>query len=378
MRALATPHSEVPTRERSGIDPFSIVLVGPLPPPFGGMANQTRQLADLLSGEGCQLTLVQNNLPYRPRWIGRMKVLRALFRLVPYVLALWRATRRADLMHVMANSGWAWHLYAAPAVWVAWLRKVPVVVNYRGGDAGPFLDRQVAFVRPTLARAALVAVPSGFLATVFARHSIATTIVPNIVNMDAFRPAEVLPTVPHLLVTRNLEAIYDIATAIRAFSLVRARHPGARLTIAGSGPERAALASLATELGVADGVRFTGRLDNSEVPALYRAASVVVNPSRVDNMPISLLDALACGIPIVSTNVGGVPYLVEDGRTALLVHPGQPEAMAAAILRLHDQPALAAQLRTSGLERARDYVWPQVRARLFGAYGQARAVIAKS
>ena len=209
--------------DRTTSAPRSIVLVGPLPPPSGGMANQTRQLKALLEREGCAVTLVQTNAAYRPASIERVRGVRALFRLLPYALRLWRASANADVMHLMANSGWAWHLFATPAVWIGWARGVPVVVNYRGGDAADFFARQIRWVRPTLARAAAVIVPSGFLQRIFANHGVATTIVPNIVNLEAFHPQGARPATPHLIVTRNLERIYDVGTAIRAFTQ-RLRH----------------------------------------------------------------------------------------------------------------------------------------------------------
>ena len=116
-----------------------IGLVGPLPPPSGGMANQTRQLANLLKQEGAEVEIVQVNAPYRPQWIGKVKGVRALFRLIPYLLRMWRVAGQVQLFHVMANSGWAWHLFAAPAVWIGWLRRKPVIINYRGGEAASFL-----------------------------------------------------------------------------------------------------------------------------------------------------------------------------------------------------------------------------------------------
>ncbi|GIK85339.1 MAG: glycosyltransferase family 4 protein [Burkholderiales bacterium] len=351
--------------------PQSLVLVGPLPPPSGGMANQTRQLRRLLEAEGCRVTLVQTNAPYRPAWIGAVRGLRALVRLAPYVRALRRSVRGADVVHVMANSGWAWHLFAAPAVWTASLRGVPVVVNYRGGDAPAFLARQFRLVRPTLARCAAVIVPSGFLQEVFARHGVATTIVPNVVDLSAFRPAQARPEAPHLIVTRNLEAVYDIGTAIRAFAVVVRTHPQARLTIAGSGPERAALERLAGTQGVAEFVRFTGRLDVAALPALYASATAMLNPARIDNMPNSLLEAMASGVPIVSTNVGGVPHLVADGVTALLVPPGDPQAMAHAARRVIDDPHLAARLADAGAAESKRYAWGAVRPRLLAAYASA-------
>jgi glycosyltransferase involved in cell wall biosynthesis len=171
-----------------------------------------------------------------------------------------------------------------------------------------------------------------------------------------------------LLVARNLEPIYDNATALRAFALVRAVHPLASLVIAGSGPQRAELEALARELGVADGVTFTGRVDNHAMAQLYRNADMMLNCSLVDNMPNSVLESLACGVPVVSTNVGGVPYLVEDGRTALLVPAAAPAQMAQAVLRLCAEPALAASLREAGLRQVQQYTWHNVRPRLLDVY----------
>ena len=115
-----------------------LTIVGPLPPPSGGMANQCKQLVGLLQAEGVQVELVRTNAPYKPAFVGKVPVLRAFARLLPYLLALWRASGRTDVMHVLANSGWSWHLFSAPAIWIARLRGTPVVVNYRGGEAEPF------------------------------------------------------------------------------------------------------------------------------------------------------------------------------------------------------------------------------------------------
>jgi glycosyltransferase involved in cell wall biosynthesis len=335
------------------------------------MANQTRQLARLLAEAGLRVELVQTNAPYRPAWVERVRGVRALFRLVPYLRALWRCAGRVDVLHVMANSGWAWHFFAAPAVWVAALRGRPAIVNYRGGEADRFLERQFRWVRPTLSRARNVIVPSGFLRDVFGRRGVHAEIVPNIVDLVRFRPSEPRPGRLHVLVARNLEDIYDIPTALRAFARVRAAHAHARLTVAGSGPQRAALERLCADLGIADAVAFTGRVDNERMADLYRDADVLLNPALVDNMPNSLLEGMASGVPIVSTNVGGVPYLVEQERTALLVAPGDFAAMADAALRVVEDPRLAASLRTAGLEAVQRYAWPNVREALFAAYARA-------
>ena len=212
--------------------------------------------------------------------------------------------------------------------------------------------------------------PSGFLQGVFARFGMRAEVLPNAVDVERFVPRgrAFRPDAPHFIVTRNLEAIYDNETALRAFALVRARCPDARLTLAGEGPELARLQALAAALDVTAAVRFAGRLGREQVAALYADADVMINPSRVDNTPNSVLESLACGVPVVSTRVGGVPFLVEHGRTALLVPPADSEAMAQALLHLLDHPDTAATLRAEGLAHVAQFAWSSVRIRIENAY----------
>jgi len=345
-----------------------IALVGPLPPPAGGMANQTRQLSELLTRDGARVELVQTNAAYRPGWVARLPMLRAVFRLLPYLWALWRAAGRNQLMHVMANSGWSWHLFAAPAVLVAWMRACPVVVNYRGGEADAFLQTSARGVRWTLRRASALLVPSGFLQGVFQRYGMAADIVPNVVDLQRFQPAEALGWPPHLIVARNLEALYDNASAIRALQKVRQQFGDAQLTIAGTGPEQEMLQTLAASLGLFSAVHFVGRLDRDAMAQLYRRATVSLNTSLADNMPNSVLESLASGVPVVSTDVGGVPFLVQHEHTALLVGPQNPDALAQAVLRVLNDEGLRSRLREAGLKEVRRYTWDHVRPVLAGFY----------
>ena len=364
-----------PARQRAPAGPGwpRVCIVGPLPPPSGGMANQCEQLQRLLREEGVDVVFVRTNAPYRPHWVGGVPVLRAGFRLLPYLWSLWRGVGRAEVVHLFANSGWAWHLLAAPAIAIAGLRGVPVIVNYRGGQADSFFSTAPRHVLWLLRRAALRVTPSAFLVRVFARHGLQAEIIPNIIDLSRFSPTPrpAPGDAPHLIVTRNLEPIYDIPTALRAFALVRRQRPGARLTVAGSGPELAALQALAAQLGVADAVQFSGRIDNARIGALYASADLMLNPTTADNMPISILEALASGVPVVSTDAGGIPDLVTHERTALLVPVGDAAALAAAALRVLDDPALAQRLRAAGSADVARYAWPQVRAQWLAAYRRA-------
>ena len=351
---------------------FRIGLVGPLPPSSGGITNQTRQLAYLLRQEGVEVEIVQVNAPYRPQWIRSVRGIRALFRLIPYMMQLWRTAGRVQIFHVMANSGWAWHFFAAPAIWIGKLRRVPMVVNYRGGNAEEFFARSFFWIKPTMRLVDRLIVPSGFLQQIFARFGLTAEVVPNVIDLERFARDSAKRTTytnaPHIIVTRNLEPIYDIGTALRSLAIVKNTWPDVRMTIAGSGPEANALVALTQELGLTNNVTFTGRLDNEHIALVYQQADVFVNPSLVDNMPISILEALASSVPVVTTDVGGIPFLVEHDRTAMLVPPCDASAMALALLDLLSNRLKADRLANAGRDYVQRYTWRNVRERLLDIY----------
>ena len=352
-----------------------LCIVGPLPPPAGGMANQCEQLIRLLRQDGIKVDVVRSNAPYRPAWIGGVPVVRAGFRLLPYLWALWRAAGRAQVFHLFANSGWAWHLLCAPAMFIARQRGAAVVVNYRGGNADPFFASAPRHVLRSLGAAALRVTPSGYLLRVFGRHGLDAQVIPNIVDLSRFKPVarRDFGAAPRLLVARHLEPIYDIATSIRALAQVRQSFPAAELMVAGSGPDLPQLQALVASLDLTGAVQFVGRVDNAAMPRLYAMADCVINSSTVDNMPISLLEAFASGLPVVSTDAGGIPDMVEHGVSGLLVGVGDPAALAHAVCRVLQDPALARRLGQAGLDQAQKYAWPRVAALWLDAYRRAAA-----
>jgi glycosyltransferase involved in cell wall biosynthesis len=351
----------------------SVCIVGPFPPPSGGMANQCQQLIQLLKSEGIEVKFVRTNSPYQPIWAGKIPVLRSLFRLFPYLVNLWRVTPKVDVVHLLANSGWAWHLFSTPVILIGRLRGTPVIVNYRGGNADTFFAAAPKYVLSMLAKVSTRVTPSVFLQRVFAKHGLGAVVIPNIIDLSRFSPRvpRAFGDAPHIIVTRNLEPIYDIPTAIRAFVLVKKVLPGATMTVAGSGPELANLQGLVSTLRLADSVKFAGRIDNASIPSLYASADCMINSSTVDNMPISILEAFASGVPVISTDAGGIPDLVGQDVTGLLVPIADSEAIAREVLRVLQDADLAANLTRAAFAEAQKYAWPEVRTKWLAAYVDA-------
>jgi glycosyltransferase involved in cell wall biosynthesis len=353
-----------------------VCIVGPSPPPSGGMANQCQQLVRLLELEGLKVTFVRTNSPYRPLWIGQIPMVRALFRLLPFFVHLWRAALKADVIHVFANSGWAWYLFCAPALIASQMRGTPAIVNYRGGNADPFFSAAPSFVLRTLASAFMRVTPSLFLKRVFSKHGLHAQVIPNIIDLTkfSFQPRRRFGDSPHIIVTRNLERIYDIPTAIQAFVLVKEKYSNAQMTIAGSGPELAQLQSLVISLQLSKSIQFSNRIDNSDIPALYARADCLINPSTVDNMPISILEAFASGVPVVSTDAGGIPDMLENGVSGFLVPVGDAKGIAREVLRVLEDGELSDRITRSAFAEAEKYAWPIVRTEWLKAYRSAARI----
>ena len=121
---------------------------------------------------------------------------------------------------------------------------------------------------------------------------------------------------------------------------------------AGDGKERGALERLAHQLNLRN-AEFLGRVRPDRMPSLYDAADVYLNAPDIDNMPGSILEAFASGLPVVTTDAGGIPYMVRDGENGLIVPRGDDAAMAAAALRVLTDPSLAERLSSCAIEECR-------------------------
>jgi glycosyltransferase involved in cell wall biosynthesis len=153
---------------------------------------------------------------------------------------------------------------------------------------------------------------------------------------------------------------------LRAFAEVRKACPDARLLLVGDGPERAGLEALAAALGVADAVRFAGYQQEPE-PYL-RLMDVFALTSRSEGMPMSLLEAWAARVPVVASRVGGIPELVEDGRTGLLFDFPDTAGLASHLGRLLADPGLARELADAGRQAVEARFDQRAAARAYGAH----------
>lgn len=350
--------------------PIRVCIVGPSLDIIGGQSIQLERLrVRLVKNPGLEVSFLAVN----PRLIGplrflqRIKYVRTVATSFVYFLSLLIRVPRVDVVHAFSASYWSFLLAPVPAMLAGRLFGKGVILNYHSGEADDHLTRWRS-AKPLMRLAHLIAVPSGYLVDVFARHGLAARSVPNFVEMEQLPTRRRSPLEPSFLSNRNFEAHYNVSCVLRAFKRIQERLPHAMLTIAGDGSLRDRLRSEAAALDLKN-VTFCGPVAPDKMPMLYNETDVYLNAPDIDNMPISLLEAAVCGLPIVTSDAGGIPYMVRNEVTALVVPCNDDEAMAAAAIRLFEEPGLATRLSDEGrAEVMRRYVWPEVEKNWMDTY----------
>ena len=343
--------------------PIRVLLVAPSLTILGGQAVAAQRLMERLRAvPGLEVGF----LPHDPRTnavlrlLQRVKYVRTVATSIAYVASLIRTLPRYDVIHVFSASYWSFLLAPTPAILIGkWLGK-RVIVNYRSGEAEDHLRRWPRTAIPTLLRADAVVTPSGFLVDVFARYGVRAESISNFVDDAAVRLRRRTSLGPVFLSNRNFQALYNVPCVLRAFAVIQGRIPEARLIVIGDGPERAHVHDTAHALRLRN-VEFVGAVPPTEMGRWYDEADVYLNASDIDNMPNSIIEAFACGLPVVTSRAGGIPYVVDHERNGLLVECGDHEGLAAAALRLLEDRVLAQRLITEGLRDVeQQYTWDAV------------------
>lgn len=269
-------------------------------------------------------------------------------------LAVWTqtlgllATGRVRLLHIHAASGVSFWRKSA-FCWLGYLFRRPVILHVHGGNFAAFCAASPAparrYIAATLGRATRVAV----LSPVWIDRIRAIAPAARCVVLD--NPVHAWPASlgraigpVHFLFLGRLERDKGIYELVVAFS----RLPGdCRLLLGGDG-ETAAVRDLAVSLDVADRVEFLGWVSGSAKQLAFARADVFVLPSRIEGLPIAMLEAMHCGLPVVTCPVGSIPEAVTHGREALLVPPADTAALAAAMVRLAGDPPLRRRMGLQG------------------------------
>ena len=347
-----------------------VLIVAPSFDILGGQSVQAARLLERLSQEpGLEVGFLAVNprLPGVLRKLQAIKYVRTVVTSFAYLASLLNRVRQYDVLHIFSASYFSFLLAPTPAILVGKLYGKKLLLNYHSGEAEDHLQRWRRSAIPTIRLADVLIVPSPYLVRVFAEFGLHAEPIFNLIETDRFRFCERPALRPVFLSNRNFEKHYGVDLVLRAFATIQKRIPKSRLIIAGDGPERTSLEELARDLNLQN-AEFTGRVRHERIVELYDSADIFLNGSEIDNQPLSLLEAFACGLPVVTTDAGGIPDMVVPGKTALVVPRGEYEQLAASALQLLDDSALAQSIIQQAREECRKYQWGAVRNQWLNVY----------
>lgn len=341
--------------------PLRIMVVGPSLDILGGQAVQAARLIARLREDP---SLKVDFLPINPRCPGILRKLQAIKYVrtfvtsVFYVFSLLARVPEYDVLHIFSASYFSFVLAPTPAILIGKIFRKKMLLNYHSGEAEDHLRRWPSAVA-TLRLVEEVVVPSDYLVRVFSKFGLKACAINNLVELHNFTFRERSPLEPVFLSNRNLEKHYGVDNVLRAFALIQKQLPGARLTVAGDGSQRGPLESLARELRLRN-TDFVGQVEHDAIRSQYHSADIFLNASEIDNQPLSILEAFACGLPVVTTNAGGIPDMVSDGVNGLLVGCGDDNALAEGAIRLLNDPKLVEIITHNALAECEKYSWLSV------------------
>lgn len=285
-----------------------------------------------------------------------------VLRLLDLIATTWRRRSDYSLAQVDVFSGRAF-LWAEAVCWVLRSLRKPYLLALHGGSLPAFARRWPGRVRRLLAGATSVICPSDYLRVELSRFRSDIRSIPNGLTLESYTFRLRGNAAPRLVWLRAFHEIYNPVLAVRAAQALSARFPAVHLTLIGpdkgDGSLSRARQAASTATGTAS-IEFEGSVPKSAVPACLARADIFLNTTRVDNLPTTVLEAMACGLCVVSTNVGGIPCMLTDGMNALLVPADDCEGVVSAITRLLTDPELADQLSRSGRATAERHDWSVV------------------
>lgn len=329
---------------------------------LGGQAVQAERLIRHLQNEP---SLKVAFLPINPRLPGKLrklqsiKYVRTVTTSILYILNLLREVRKYDVIHIFSASYLSFLIAPAPAILVSKLYGKKTVLNYHSGEAEDHLKRWPRSTKSMLNRVDEIVVPSEYLVRVFAKFGYEARAIFNIIDLDTFEFRQRNTLRPVFLSNRNLEAHYGVDDLLRAFGHIQREISNAVLTVVGDGSQRNALENLANELQLKH-TTFIGRVEHDEINRQYSASDIYLNASKIDNQPLSILEAFQCGVPVVTTNAGGIPDVVTDEITGFLVPVGDYESLAARALKLLADQQIAQAMIESARSECTKYTWSVV------------------
>ena len=271
-----------------------------------------------------------------------------------------------DVLHIHGCSylGFLPIVYGIVAgkLWRKW-----IIVTYHGGEAEDFFSKHPKWVRFWLMKADERVVLSGFLESIFKAYSMTAHVIPNVVETRKDLFVEKTELHPRFISVRHLKGLYNIPCLLRAFGRVQKEIPESELTLLGEGEQRNMLENMAREMRL-DKVNFVGQVPNEEIWNYLKTNDIILSSPWADNMPVSLLEAFSAGLLVISSNVGGVPYLVDNGSTGLLFESDDDQGMASQMLWALSHQKESLEMIANARKKVEEFSWDNIKEKIITLY----------
>ena len=280
-------------------------------------------------------------------------------RLLDMLFTIWRRKNSYQVAHIDVFSGKAF-IYAQLSTCLLKMLKKRIVITLHGGGLPEFAAKKPYAVRAVLTAANAVVTPSPYLQNAFKDIRSDIILIPNPIDLTESIVKVREKALPKLIWIRAFHAVYNPCMAVKVVFLLKEDYPGIELMMLGTDKgdgTLGALLKLAEDLGVKPNLQIVGPVSHSEIPRWLDKADIFINTSNYDTAPRSILEAMANGLCVVSTNVGGIPLMAADNVEALLVDAGDARSMAMAVQRVLEDPELANMLSKNARNRAKLSDW---------------------
>jgi glycosyltransferase involved in cell wall biosynthesis len=278
------------------------------------------------------------------------------------VLTVWQKRKDFTLASVDLFSGNAF-VWAEVVCFMLDRIGVPYVMNLHGGNLPVFAERWPRRVRRLLSHPAVVTTPSRYLLEGMRQYRTDIVLLPNAIDISLYRFRQRFRPNPRLVWMRAFHRTYNPILAPRVISCLLKEFPNIQLDMIGPNKGDGSLAETQREverLSLQEHVRFVGSVAKPDVPTWLEQGDIFINTTNIDNTPVSVIEAMACGLCIVSTDVGGLPYLLTHNENAVLVRPNDAESMAAAVEQILNEPAFSARISKNARTAAEHFDWAPI------------------
>lgn len=234
------------------------------------------------------------------------------------------------------------------------MKYIPIL---HGGNLPNRLEKNARMSRLLFGNSFVNIAPSNYLLTKFREYNFNTKFIPNGIELKNYTYKKRATLQPTLLWVRAFDTIYNPKMAIKVLIELKKQYPNAKLCMVGPDKDGSLILAkkLAEEVGVMDDIEFTGYLEKDKWIQKSNDYDIFINTTTIDNTPVSVIEAMALGMPIVSTNVGGIPYLINSGKDGLLVENNDKSAMAKAVSYLIENPEEALRLSKKAKEKVNEF-----------------------